>query len=94
MEWRTVASNPTTTMPIATNEVKYTITYKLDGGKNSSKNPKKYTVETSKITLKSPTRKGYKFVGWYSNSKMTKKVTKISKGSTGNVTLYAKWKKK
>ena len=72
----------------------YTIKYKLNGGKNSSRNPKKYTVETSKITLKSPTRKGYKFVGWYSNSKMTKKVTKISKGSTGNVTLYAKWKKK
>ena len=70
----------------------YKITYKLKGGKNSSKNPKKYTVETSKITLRKPTKKGYKFVGWY-NSK-GKKVTSIKKGSTGKVTLTAKWKKK
>ena len=72
----------------------YKITYKLNGGKNTSKNPKTYTVESSKITLKSPTRSGYKFVGWYSNKSLTKKVTKIASGSTGNVTLYAKWKKK
>ena len=74
--------------------VTYKITYKLNGGNNSNRNPKSYTVESSKITLKSPTRSGYKFVGWYSNKSLTKKVTKISKGSTGNVTLYAKWKKK
>ena len=72
----------------------YKISYKLNGGTNNKNNPKNYTVETSKITLKTPTRKGYKFVGWYSNKGLTKKVTKISKGSTGNVTLYAKWKKK
>ena len=71
----------------------YKITYKLDGGKNGS-NPKSYTVTTSNITLKNPTRKGYTFKGWYSDKKLTKKVTKITKGSTGNKTLYAKWKKK
>ena len=72
----------------------YDITYKLSGGKNSSKNPDSYTVKTSTITLKKPTKKGYKFVGWYSDKKCTKKVTKIKKGSNGKVTLYAKWKKK
>lgn len=71
----------------------YKITYKLNGGKNSSKNPSKYTVTTSKITLKSPTRYGYSFQGWYSDKALTKKVTSIAKGSTGNKTLYAKWKK-
>lgn len=70
---------------------KYTITYKLNGGKNSSKNPKTYTKSTATITLKNPTRTGYTFKGWYSDSKFKKKVTKISKGSTGNITLYAKW---
>lgn len=72
----------------------YKITYKLNGGKNSAKNPSKYTVTTSKISLKSPTKKGYTFKGWYSNKSLTKKVTSIAKGSTGNKTLYAKWAKK
>ena len=71
---------------------KYTITYNLNGGKNKSDNPKTYTVSSKTIKLKTPTKKGYKFEGWYSNEKMTKKVTEIAKGSTGNVTLYAKWK--
>lgn len=71
--------------------VTYTITYKLAGGKNVSGNPKSYKITTSTITLKAPTRKGYKFGGWYSDSKFKTKVTKITKGSTGNKTLYAKW---
>ena len=72
----------------------YKITYKLNSGKNNAKNPKTYTVTTATITLKNPTRKGYTFKGWYSDAKYKTKVTKISKGSTGNKTLYAKWKKK
>ena len=71
----------------------YKITYKLNSGKNSTKNPKTYTVTTKTITLKNPTRKGYTFQGWYSDAKFKTKVTKIAKGSTGNKTLYAKWKK-
>lgn len=70
----------------------YKITYKLNGGKNNSKNPSKYTI-TSKVKLKNPSRSGYAFQGWYSNKALTKKVTSIAKGSTGKKTLYAKWKK-
>ena len=69
----------------------YKITYKLNSGKNNAKNPKTYTVTTATITLKNPTRKGYTFKGWYSDAKFKTKVTKITKGSTGNKTLYAKW---
>ena len=72
----------------------YKITYKLNGGKNQSSNPAKYDVTTKDITLKAPAKKGYTFKGWYSDSKFKKKVTKIKKGSTGNITLYAKWVKK
>ena len=71
----------------------YSVTYKLNGGTNSSKNPESYTVATATVTLKNPTRKGYTFKGWYSDSKFKTKVTKIPKGSKGNKTLYAKWKK-
>ncbi len=73
--------------------VKYKVSYQLGGGKNSGRNPKTYTIATKTIKLKNPTRKGYKFVGWYTNKKFTKKITQIKKGSTGNLTLYAKWKK-
>ena len=73
---------------------KYTITYKLNGGKNHKKNPKTYTVTSKTIKLANPSRKGYVFKGWYRDKKCTKKVTSIKKGSTGKVTLYAKWKKK
>jgi uncharacterized repeat protein (TIGR02543 family) len=63
----------------------------LNGGTNNSKNPSTYS-SSKKLTLAKPTRSGYSFVGWYSNKKCTKKVTAIKKGSTGDKTLYAKWK--
>jgi len=72
----------------------YNIKYNLSGGKNNSQNPKKYNINTKTIKLKTPKKKGYIFKGWYSDKKCTKKVTQIKKGSTGKVTLYAKWKKK
>jgi len=71
--------------------ISYKITYKLNKGTNNKANPSKYTIESNKITLKSPTRKGYTFAGWYSDCKLKKKVTTIAKGSIGNKTLYAKW---
>lgn len=73
---------------------KYTITYKLNGGKNNKKNPKIYTITSKMIKLAAPTRKGYVFKGWYRDKKCTRKVTSIKKGCTGKITLYAKWKKK
>ncbi|MEE0706058.1 MAG: InlB B-repeat-containing protein [Adlercreutzia sp.] len=72
----------------------YKITYVLNKGKNSKKNPTKYTVTSKTFKLKSPTRSGYTFKGWYSDKKMTKRVASVKKGSTGNLKLYAKWEKK
>ncbi|RDU23576.1 Ig-like domain-containing protein [Anaerosacchariphilus polymeriproducens] len=71
--------------------VGYKINYKLNGGRNSKFNPSTYYKK--KITLKNPTRRGYLFKGWYSNRRMTKKITGISKRSKKNYTLYAKWRK-
>ena len=69
----------------------YTITYELDGGTNAPENPESYNVETETITLKDPLKPGYTFAGWYSADNSP--VTKIPQGSTGNITLYAKWVK-
>ena len=68
----------------------YTITYVLDGGTNAAENPTNYTIEDS-ITLADPTKEGYSFNGWYSDAGFTTKVTEIAKGSTGDITLYAKF---
>lgn len=70
----------------------YKITYKLNKGKNNSANPKSYTAE-DEIKLKNPTRSGYHFVGWYTDSKYKKKITVIEKGAEGELILYAKWTK-
>ena len=70
----------------------YTITYHLNGGTNNTSNPASYTVETETITLQDPTKEGFLFVGWYTTSTFSgTAVTSITKGSTGNKTLYAKW---
>ncbi len=70
----------------------YSITYHLNGGTNSSLNPSSYTIETSNISLKDPYRNGYTFLGWYTESSFQNKKTTISKGSYGNIDLYAKWR--
>ena len=43
---------------------RYKITYHLNGGKLSEDAPDSYTAN-DKITLETPTRAGYDFVGWY-----------------------------
>ena len=72
-------------------KITYTIEYELNGGTNNTKNKEKYNITTKTLVLKNPTKKGYTFKGWYSDSKFKKKVTRITKGSTGNKVFYAKW---
>lgn len=72
------------------NATTYSISYNLDGGSASTVNS--YTVE-SKITLPTPTKTGYTFVGWTGTglSSATKNVT-IS-NSVGNRSYTANWTK-
>lgn len=65
------------------------IVYHLDGGVNNAANTYYFTKT---FTLKSPTRPGYTFAGWYTNAAKTKKITKAAAGK--NYVLYAKWVKK
>ena len=67
----------------------YKIKYDLDDGKNSTKNPNKYTVLSGDIELSAPTKEGAKFAGWIdSNGKV---ITKIASGSHKDMFLKAKW---
>jgi len=69
----------------------YSISYHLDGGANDPSNPSSYTIESDDIALSSPSKAGYAFDGWYSDSAHSEKVAAIKKGSYGDVDLYAKW---
>ncbi|MDE6739981.1 MAG: InlB B-repeat-containing protein, partial [Lachnospiraceae bacterium] len=70
----------------------YKITYVLDGGTNNGNNPSIYTAETQTIVLQDAVREGYIFEGWYKDAGFNEKVTQIPQGSTGDITLYAKWR--
>ena len=69
------------------------ITYKTNGGNNSSKNVKTYKSNKGTIKLYNPTRKNYVFKGWYTEKNFKHKVTSIKASSKKNYTLYAKWQK-
>ena len=73
------------------NLIPYTITYEnLQGAVNS--NNTKYNV-TDEINLSSLLdRTGYIFDGWFDSD--GNRITSIAKGTTGNITLTAKWKAK
>ena len=72
----------------------YTVTYMLNEGTfdSSSAVTTSYNAYTS-VVLPTPTRGGYTFGGWYTDEVCTEtnKITEIAKGSTGDITLYAKW---
>jgi uncharacterized repeat protein (TIGR02543 family) len=68
----------------------YTITYVLNGGTSHS-NPATYTVESASIALTSAVWVPNIFVGWYTDAALTVPISAIPAGSTGNLTLYAKW---
>ena len=72
--------------------ITYDITYVMNGGTNAKSNPATYTVDTNDITLATPTRTGYNFVGWTYDGQTTPIIElTIEKGSTGKKTLMANW---
>lgn len=71
-------------------EWSYKISYELNDGINdrvviNSYSPLKNTI------LPHPTRVGYHFVGWFTDASLTQNIDEIKKGTTGDITLHAKW---
>ncbi|QQE79540.1 InlB B-repeat-containing protein [Alicyclobacillus sp. SO9] len=67
---------------------KYTVTFNSNGGSSINSEAVAYNGMATKPT--DPTKTGYTFAGWYSNSRLTTPST-FSTPVTGNETLYAKW---
>ena len=69
----------------------FTITYDLNGGTNDPQNPTSYSQKSDEIVFGSPHKSGFAFAGWYSDQALNTPIDKIPAGSTGDLTLYAKW---
>ena len=71
--------------------VEYTVSFDANGGTHSN-TVSTYNTESETITLSDGAKVGYTFGGWYDNASFTgNAITKIAKGSGGNLNLYAKW---
>jgi len=72
--------------------IEYSVAYVLNEGSNSINNPSIYTVSTPTLTLFNATRTGYTFIGWFEHQTFEgDPITQINPGTTGDLTLYAKW---
>ena len=65
----------------------YTITFEVDGGSECEKITQDYSTT---IVLPEPTKTGYTFVHWCSDSELSSEYTETTMPAE-NVTLYAKW---
>ena len=74
-------------------ETQYQIEYDLDGGSWGSLTPvSTYNIESADITLLTPVKSGYTFVGWIGNNGTEpQKNVVLTKGSTGNKKYAAVW---
>lgn len=73
-------------------EKKYTVTYDLNGGKNSNKNPVEFTSKTENFTLEAPTKFGYQFIGWtYGGQDVPQLELTVDTSAGGDRAYVANW---
>lgn len=71
-------------------KVEYTVTYNANGGTCGTASA---TYQGTVLTLPTPTRPGYKFLGWYTATSGGTKIGEAGASYTpsANITLYAQW---
>ncbi len=73
-------------------KVTQSVVYHLNGGTNAENNLINLAAGQS-LKLSAPTKKGYRFDGWYSDKSYTSAVTKVTLAENEEIDLYAKWTK-
>lgn len=68
----------------------YTITLHLDGGVIHPDQVSKFTI-LDEVNLLTPTKEGFKFLGWSISNTEASFVDKVEVGSTEHKSFYAKW---
>lgn len=76
-------------VPDSTSCMNYYISYNWDGGVMDTENPESYNLTNLPIALKEPVKDGYEFLGWYDED--GNNVNTITRGTTGDMFLTAKW---
>ena len=71
----------------------FQLIYDMNGGLNSPLNPEQYDITQLPLILSVPSRDGYDFAGWYTDSDFQNKITEITERNCDNYLLYAKWSK-
>ena len=85
-----ISSGETVTLYAKFAPVTYTIAYDYSGGEGVE-NPSTYTVESEDIILNAANKNGFEFLGWFNGEE---KIEVIKKGSSGDISLVAKWLEK
>lgn len=75
----------------ASEEVCLFVAYALNGGTNHADNKTVYYPEDFPVVLEVPSREGYNFAGWYTDSNFTHKVTELDSVVVSEMVLFAKW---
>ena len=92
-------SNPTRIYAKWSTPLQYSITYYMNDSagqraSNPATNPGSFNVTSPNINFANPTRRGYTFLGWYTNPGLTTPISGINTSSPANMhnfVLYAKW---
>ena len=76
--------------------VVYHAYFHLDGGSNALGNVNDgdsyaFTVESDTLVLAKPAKAFFDFEGWYTDQNCTSLIDEITKGTHGNLNIYAKW---
>ncbi|WP_042478172.1 leucine-rich repeat protein [Bacillus ndiopicus] len=87
-------AKPIVTPPVSggggsTPSITYTVQFQTNGGTAITAQTKDYNDKI--VEPVPPTKEGYTFVGWYTDSALTKKWDFTKDTVQGNMTLYAKW---
>ena len=67
------------------------VAYALNGGENHEGNANIIYKDEFPVTLEIPTRDGYNFAGWYTDSEFQNKITTLNNYALSEIVLYAKW---
>lgn len=74
-----------------TDEACLHVAYALNGGSNHEENKTLIYRKNFPVKLEIPTREGYNFAGWYTDSNFQNKITELNNYALSEIVLYAKW---